>query len=99
MVDSGFKKLNQTIPANTTPKTQIANFLCSLIQFLDKNAITTAIPKIAALDNVKIIATIHNIVSEKFISLLGFFKKSFISCQVPHRHSSIAGKKATKKYP
>ena len=55
--------------------------------------------KIADLDSVIAIATIHNIVSKKFKFAIGFLIKFFKSCRVPPQKTSIKGKKATKKYP
>jgi hypothetical protein len=98
-VDSGFKKLSHTIHAISTHSIQIDIFLCSFIQFLAKNATTTAVHTIADLDNVKTIAASHNIVSKKFKFLPGFLIKFFNSCHVHPHKSNINGKNATKKYP
>lgn len=99
IVDSGFKKLNQTIHAIIIQSIQIDVFLCSLIQFLDKNANTTTAHNIADLDNVIAIATSHNIESIKLRFLLGFFMNNFKSWRVHHHNNKTKGKNATKKYP
>jgi hypothetical protein len=62
-------------------------------------AITKIIPNSADLDNVSIIAKIHNIVIKKFICFLGDLMKSFKSCILPPKNSITSGKKAIKKYP